>query len=115
MKKLIIAAIISLATVLLAGEYVFPQPVPVWAEETVRIRQVQAVSITVEQASLLRLKDGSISARATVSVFDGSNTFCRVVAVDEKRVGEVIGTNRTVELVASLDEIFAAVLAAESP
>lgn len=43
----------------------------------------------------------------------GGESYKRTVTADQNRVAQVIGTNRTAELVAALDEIFAAVLAAE--
>lgn len=114
MKKILLLIACSVAVLCGAAEYLFPQPIPVWVESTTFATQIMADGVTVDNCSLLRIKDGPLTARATLSVRQGSNTYQRIVTANQTQVGAVIGTNRTAELVTALDEIFAALLAAEA-
>jgi hypothetical protein len=114
MKRLLFLIVASVAALCGAAQYLYPQPVPVWAEETTRERQIMAVSVNVDQCSLMKLADGTLSARAVCSVSDGTNTFKRVIMTNQAQFAAVIGAEQTAQLAAQLDMIFAAILAAEN-
>ena len=58
--------------------------------------------------------DPSAAMRGGEAAQNIRHTYQRIITANQPQVGAVIGTNRTAGLIASLDEIFAALLLAEA-
>jgi hypothetical protein len=108
-------AILMMCAALVAGaeEYVLETPVQVWAEETVRSKQIMATSYRVEQLSILRLPGGGLQCRAILVISDGTNSYRRVLTATQEQLIAAIGADALAALVRSMGETVGKVLEAQ--
>lgn len=84
--------------------------IPVWVEETVCNRQINATGFDVEQLSILRLPDGGLQCRATLAVSDGTSVFRKMVTATNEELEAAIGAANLAALMGSIGNIIGALL-----